>query len=182
MKRAVYLVFVSVLVGCGGENSVTMPSTPAVAQVGGLWTGTVTQTSATGTECAALFQSSNGASDRYTVQITQNGSKLTATSRVFDAALKPEASQTSGVSCSYTGTADGSTIALTGTSCTSSGYQVICNGLARDAVRVAFSVTATVSGNTMSGTTGASYNIFPRGTTANSLGIIVLNDSFTLVR
>jgi hypothetical protein len=59
---------------------------------------------------------------------------------------------------------------------------VTCNGLARDAVRVAFSVTATVSGNTMSGTTGASYNIFPRGNTTNGLGIIVLNDSFTFTR
>jgi hypothetical protein len=111
MKRAVCLVFLSALVGCGGGNSVTTPSTPAVAQVGGVWTGTVTQTSATGTECAALFQASNGASDRYTVQITQNGSSLTATS----------ASQTSGIGCSYTGTVGGSTIALTGTSCTSAG-------------------------------------------------------------
>jgi hypothetical protein len=60
---------------------------------------------------------------------------------------------------------------------------VTCNGLARDAVRVAFSsVTATVSGNTMSGTTGASYNIFPRGNTTNGLGIITITGSFALAR
>lgn len=170
MKRALCLVSLVSLVACGGNSA--SPSAPAIAQVGGVWVGTATQTNASGSECAALFQSSNGASDRYTVQITQTGSNLTATS----------ASQTSGISCDYTGTAGTTSVALTGTGCTSIGYQVTCNGLARDAFRVSYSATATVTGNTMSGGTGATYNIFPRGNTTNSLGVVVISNSFTFTR
>src|ERR1051326_4622535 len=98
--------------GCG-SNSTTL--TPSITQVGGVWIGSVTQISASGgPECLGFFQLSNGGSDRYTVQVTQNGATLTATG----------SSQSTDSNCSYTGTAGATTIALNATSCNPAGYQV----------------------------------------------------------
>lgn len=180
IRRFAWLVFLSALVSCGGDNKTTSPtpatptttSIPATAQVGGVWTGTVTQTSVNGGECANLFQLSTGVRSPFSLQVTQSGSSLTATA----------ASQSTGQSCSYTGTAGGSSVALTGTGCQPSGYQATCDGFQRDVYISSYSATGTVSGNTLSGTTGATYNVFARGSITNGLGLVVVNSNFTFTR
>jgi len=167
---------------CGGSSS---PTAPSIAQVGGAWTGLVTQTSVSGGECVGvLFQSSNGASDRFTASITQDGSSLTASA----------SSQTAGHSCVYTGTAGSSSVSLNATFCQPSSVRLQCaNGALRDiylvggmgetgSPGVSRRITGTVSGNTLSGTIGETWNVFVSGASTNSLGVLVVNNSFTLSR
>jgi hypothetical protein len=158
--------------GSGGGSSPAAP-TPTIAQAAGVWTGLVTQTGASGgPECLAMFQLSNGGSDRYTVSITQNGSTLTATA----------SSQTTGQSCTYSGTAGTTSISLNATSCSPQGYQVTCGGALRDVYLVTRSVTGTVSGSSMVGTTGETWNVYVRGATTNAIGAVVASNGFTLSR
>ena len=167
--RLVPLALIVILAtGCGDDDSPTAP--PSVVQVGGIWTGTVTQVSASGgPECLGLFQQSNGLTDNYTVSITQNGSSLTATA----------SSQTGGETCNYTGTAGSNSVALNATSCNPSGYQATCNFQPRDIAIQTRSVTGTVSGNTMTGTTGETWNVMPRGS-STGLGTVAVANSFSL--
>jgi len=167
--RIVLIVLVCLIAACGSSS----PAAPSIAQVGGVWTGNVTQTGATSTtgECLAFFQQSNGGSDRYTVSITQTGSDLTATA----------SSQSSGQSCNYTGTAGATTVSLNATACNPVGYAVVCNGLARDVVINARSVTGTVSGNTISGTTGETWNVVVHNT-STPVGIVTVNNTFSIVK
>lgn len=167
MKR-IALACALLAVSCGSST----PTAPSVAQVGGVWTGPVTQTGATGGECLGLFQLSTGASTPFTLAITQTASALTATA----------SAQASGQSCSYTGTAGSNNLSLNATSCQPVGFQVTCNFLARDVVLVSRSVTATVGGNTMTGTSGETWNVFPRGATTNALGSVIVNYTFTFTR
>lgn len=169
-KLVVCLVLLGAQAGCGGDGPASAP-TPQIAQVGGVWTGTVTQTNVSGVECAALFQLSTGVRSPFSLQVTQNGNNLTATA----------ASQATGQSCGYTGTAGSTSVALTGTGCNPAGYSATCNGLARDVAIVTYSATGTASGNTLNGTTAATYNVFQRGT-QNGLGLVVVNSTFTFTR
>ena len=176
MKRgllAAVIVWLGISCG-GGSSSPTAPAAPTIANAAGVWVGNVTQTSATSStgECATLYQLSNGLSDRFTASITQSSTTLTATA----------SSQTSGSSCAYSGTAGTNNITLNATSCTVNFMQGTCNGFARDMYLAARSVTGTVSGNTMTGTVGETWNVFVRGTTANGIGIVTVTNSFSFTR
>lgn len=182
MKRLALTVAVGLaLTACGGGDSnngtstPTTPSAPTIAQVGGVWTGSVVQTSASGGDCVGpFFQQSNGASDRYTVTISQSGTFLTATA----------SSQTSGSSCTYSGTAGSNTLALNFLDCQSgAAYRVTCaGGFQRDIYLRARSITGTVSGNVINGTTGETWNVYPVGTMSNPFGNLIVNDGFTFSR
>ena len=92
----------------GGSSSPTAPSAPTIAQVAGVYTGTSTLTSVSGGECVGtLFQSAVGAVSAFTAGVTQMGSTLSAT----------VTSQTTGISCSYSGTAGSSAVTLNLTTC-----------------------------------------------------------------
>ena len=183
-KRGFVVLLLILVWACGGGNST--PSAPSTTQVAGVWTGTLTQTSASGSfegldsnqgECLAFFQLSNGGSDRFTASIAQTGITLAATA----------ISQATGQSCSYNGTAENSTISLTidgstmtATNCNSSSYQVTCDGAARDVYLISRSIAGTVSGNTISGKSGETWRVLVGGKEEN--GAILVNNSFTLSR
>jgi hypothetical protein len=169
LKRSCVVLLLMSMAACNGGNST--PTAPSIAQVSGVWTGTVTQTSASGGECVGtLFAGSNGVSSPFTVSITQSGSSLNATA----------SSQTTGQSCTYTGTAGSNTIALNVTTCTPVAFQIRCaNNAVRDIYLVTRSVTGTLNGNMISGTTGETWNVFASGTTTNGLGVLVVNNGFS---
>lgn len=171
MKYLLPIVVAFVVVGCSGNNS---PTVPASAQVAGLWSGTITITGITGGECVGgLLQRSLGQQERETLSVTQNGATLTATST----------SQSSGSSCSYTGTAGASSVVLNVTSCTASDLLGItcANGARRDMRLQTAALNATVSGNSGSGTSGSTYNILAAGTQA-AVGVMTVNGAFTMTR
>lgn len=147
---------------CGSDSgSPGSPSTPTIMQVGGVWVGNVTQSSVSGGECVgALFQSSNGSSDRYTITINQSGSSLTGSAT----------SQSTGQTCSYSGTAGSSTMTFNVTSCPSTGFRVTCNGgVQRDIYLNSRNFTATLGGNILSGTVGENWNVYVAGGTVNPI-------------
>jgi hypothetical protein len=166
MKRLKLVAVAACLSACGGNSS---PTSPSIAQVGGVWTGLASQSSVSGGQCSDVFV--NGAESSYTLSITQTGSTLAATST----------SQLTGIHCSYTGTAGSNTVALNATSCSTSAYQVTCNGTPRDIFLVALSITATISGNAMIGTAGETWNVFPRGNTTNGLGVLGVDLAFSFM-
>lgn len=169
MLRRLMLCSVFCLSACSGKDT---PTAPATAQVAGLWSGTITQTGATGGECLALFQLGNGGTAGITLAITQNGTALTGTAT----------SSGSGGTCTFNGTAGSTNLSLNVTSCQPAGYSVTCNGQLRDVYLAARSVTATISGNTLTGSAGDTWNVFARGTTTNGLGIVTVTNSLTLTR
>ena len=183
-KRGCVVLLLISASACGGGNST--PSAPSTTQVAGVWTGALTQTSASGLfegldsnqgECLAFFQLSNGRSDRFIAAITQSGSSLVATT----------SSQLTGQSCSYDGTAGNNTLSLTlnastvtATNCNPSSYHVACNGAARDLYLISRSIAGTVNGDTISGKSGETWKVLVDGKEEN--GAVVVNDSFTLSR
>jgi len=183
-KRGYVVLLLISASACGDGNST--PSAPSTTQVAGVWTGTLTQTSASGLfegldsnqgECLALFQLSTGRSDRFTASIEQTGITLAATAT----------SQATGQSCSYSGTAENNTIALTinastatEINCSPSRYQVMCDGASRDVYLISRSIAGTVSGNTISGKSGETWRVLVNGKEEN--GAVVVNNSFTLSR
>lgn len=167
------LIALALMTAACGSDAPSAPTPPPIAQVAGVWTGNVTQTVATGgPECLALFQLGNGGSAPFTLAVTQAGSALTATA----------SAQATGQSCSYTGTAGSTTVSLNATACQPQGFQVTCNFVPRDVILLSRSVTATVTLNTMSGTSGESWNVFPRGATTGGIGIVIVNYTFSFTR
>jgi hypothetical protein len=166
------IVLASFTSGCSGDKAPTAPTPPPIAQVAGVWTGMVTQTSISGGECASTLDGGNGRRTPYTLSVTQTAATLNATA----------SSQLDGQSCTYTGTAGTNNLSLTATSCQPVGYVVTCeNGLSRELRIQQRSVTGTMAGNTLTGTTGESWNVTSRSTGA-PLGIVTINYSFTFTR
>lgn len=152
---------------CGGSD--TSPS-PQVAQVSGVWNVTSTITSVTGGDClAAAFQTIVGSVGRGTMQVSQSGSSLTATFT----------SSADGSSNSYQGTAGASSIALNETSCSACNIigATCSTGVRRDFKLQTGGISATVTGNTATGTGAETYNIFVAGTTTTA-GLLIINSSF----
>ena len=135
--------------GCG-DNSPSSP-TPSTAQVAGVWNLTSTVTSVSGGECfGPPFQTLVGQRGAGTAQIQQTGASLTAT--VTD--------DSTGGSCSHSGTAGASSLALNTTSCTASdalGARCPGSGLVRNIRLQTGGINATVSGSTMTGTSAETY-------------------------
>ena len=178
-SRWLLVVLSLVAVNCGG--SPTAPTTPTIAQVGGVWTGTGTRAGVTGGECVGnLFQGFVGTVSALTATVTQTGSTLTAT------VTSPD----TGLSCSYSGTAGSNTVVLNLTTCqVDTALNIECGGgVLRHIQLVAGSVTGTVSGNTMSGTTAETWNVFTEGLLPGSLlgavgvGVLTLNGTFQMTR
>jgi hypothetical protein len=120
-----------------------------------------------------LFQTIVGQQDRQTLSINQSGSNLTATAT----------SQSDGSSCTYTGTAGASSLTLNITSCTASDLiGLTCsNGSRRDLHLQTGAITASVNGNSGSGTYAETDNIVPAGTTT-AIAIMIVNGNFTMTR
>lgn len=167
MKRLIGLLVLFGAVGCGSST----PTAPSTVQVGGVWLGTTQITSASGGECVGPSLGI-GSATTVSLQVSQSGSALTAVAT----------STTNGNSTNYTGTAGASSIALNATFSTAALSTFRCsNGAIRDLQQTAGTVTATITGNTGSGTQAQSYNVFVAGT-STSVGVLTLTGSFTMTR
>ena len=173
MKRLPSLLVVLVLLGCGGGDSPSTP-TPSIVNAAGLWTGTSRLDTVSGGDCVgATMAAMVGTTGNITVQITQNGSALTAVSTAT----------ATGDTTNYSGTAGASSISLDWTQMSAgiiTGFRC-SNGERRDMEVRTNAVTATISGNTQTGTQAESWNIKVNGT-GQAVGILFLNSSFTLRR
>lgn len=103
------------------------------------------------------------------MQVSQTGSSLTATFT----------SNTDGSSNAYQGTAGASSIALNETSCSACNIvgATCSTGARRDFRLQTGGISATVSGNSATGTGAETYNIFVAGTNT-TVGVLVINSSF----
>lgn len=168
--RSLVVVALALLVAsCGSET----PTAPSIAQVAGVYTGSLRTTAVTGGEClGAALQGSIGTSSPITASFTQNGAAISATI----------ASQATGLNCSLSGTADSSTIALTLTSCQAGNFSVACGTGGRLALVVGGSATGTASGSTITGTYAQTYNVQVNVAFGAPVGVMTVNSAFTLTR
>jgi hypothetical protein len=163
-------------IACSGSSSPSAPSIPTFVNVAGLWTGRVTITSISGGECVGVTEQALGAvgsSQTYTLQVTQAGSSLTAVAT----------SNATGISTNFSGTAGTASIALNATSSTAAlVFGIHCsNGQLRDTQLSVETIDATVSGNTGSGTSAETANVYIAGT-QTGVGILITNASFAMNR
>lgn len=168
--RRFLLLCVIAAAGCGGSSSAS-PS--GVAQVGGVWGGTIQQTSASGgPECLLVFLGSNGTSAQNTLQIDENGSALTAT----------QSSLATGAACQLTGTSATSAITLTASACQPNMLTAVCTGNARDVYLVSRAITANINGNLLNGTQSDHWNVYASGDTTTVLGTVATTSSVIMSR
>jgi hypothetical protein len=170
---AVTVAIVMAAVACGDGKSTTAP-TPTIVNVAGLWTATLRMTSVSGGECVGpSWGYLVGQQDTYTLQVTQNGSALTARAT----------STSEGVSTDFSGTAGTNTISLNATVSPDAWiYGATCtSGEKRDVQMTAGTINGTINGNTGSGTYVETYNVFLAGT-RNAVGVLTFTGSFTMTR
>jgi hypothetical protein len=141
--------------------------------VSGAWSGTTTLSSVSDGECVgALLQPTVGSSAGVTLTIQQSGASLTGTL----------VSQSTQLTCSYSGTISGSTVTLVLTSCQANAILGLhCGAGGRDIVLVSSGITATVAGNALTGTQADSWNVLVAGTSTN-VGTLKSNEVLSLTR
>ena len=144
-------VLVMGLAGCSGKDGPLAASSPSLGPLTGNWQGQMTRTSFTGSGCGAA---SIPSIDRGGWLITQ----LNGTTDV----LSPLGH--------YNGTANGSSFVLQGGASSITGFRVICDapagtqGASREVRFAGGTLTATVDGNSMTGTTVDTWNEYAAGT------------------
>jgi hypothetical protein len=145
-----------------------------VAQVGGLWGGTIQQTSASGDpECLLVFLSANGTTDQNSLQINETGGMLTAA----------QTSLSTGASCQLSGTASNGSVTLSATACQPNTLPALpCNGNARDAYLVTRTIATNVNGNLMNGTQSDHWNVYASGDTTTVIGTVTVLSSVLMTR
>jgi hypothetical protein len=170
MSRMLAAVSFISLAGCsGGSPLPTAPSAPSLGPLSGVWTGQMTRTSQTGGECGR----------ETTPPITRAGWVITQLAGSTDV-LAPLGR--------YRGTVHGSSVVLQGGPDTTIGVNaVVCD--APDGHQGAFrsvrygggTLTATVNGNTMTGTTRDTWHEYPTGT-ETIVATMLVEYSFTITK
>jgi hypothetical protein len=167
VARGLILLGIVLAASCGDGSSPTSPSNERVA---GVWMGHATLTSVSGGTCiGSALQSAVGSRDIFAVHVQQSATELTAT-------LGSQGNQTS---CSYAGTARGTTVGLTLSSCQASRVVgVTCaDGTAYDVQIVGDRIAAAASNGNGTGTSTSTWNVMPAGTTA-PVGALTLSVEF----
>jgi len=150
------LVVAAATVGCGESPIAATPpgQLPFVTPLGGLWSGSLTLTGASGGECVGnelrAAAAAGTAPDQGTVSVTQDGSDVAAIVR----------SATTGLTCDYKGTSSLNSFALSAVSCSEEVFYQCADGSPRVLVPIGSTLTATQSGTTASGVVATSYNVF----------------------
>jgi hypothetical protein len=177
VSLALVVVVVALATACGGGSSgnpVTPTPQPTVVNVAGLWTGSSTLTNVTGGECTgATYVGLVGTISPGTMQVTQTGNAVTA---VYT-------STSTGIYTDYSGTAGSSSVSLNWTYSSAgilTGFHCM-NGQVRDLKLVTDTITANVSGNSVSGTAAETWDVYVTGT-QTSVGVLLLNTTFTMTR
>ena len=155
-------------IGCGS------PSAPSAPKGSGAWVGNSMLAAANGGECVgSTLQTAIGSRDVFTTALKQRGAVLEAT----------VASQGQGTSCAYSGTVDGTAVALAMTSCQADRVAgVPCsNGTVRDLQLRAGTIAVNVSSQTTAtGTDTTTWDVIAPGT-AVSVGSLTLTARFTWI-
>lgn len=154
------------MAACGGSA----PTAPSNERVSGAWIGNATLTSAAGGECVGdTLRAVLGSRDIFSARIQQNGTELAASVTY----------QGNRTSCVYTGSTQGSTLALNGSSCPSGrvdGFRCT-NGSLRDLEVTAGRVEARIAGRSGNGTDTTTLNVFAPGS-ASPVGVLTVSSQF----
>jgi hypothetical protein len=172
LKRALLSVLALAAAGCGSSSDAT--TAPSVAQVAGVWRGTTRVSTVSGGECfASSMQLFVGSTRTASAAVTQTGSSLSVTITDPDR----------GFSCVYTGTSGASAIQLTATSCAGfDSTRAPCGtGALRDLRLQTSSITATVSGTSMTGTEVDTSVVNVSGTTT-PVGTLTITSDFVVAK
>ena len=137
-------------------TSPTPAQSPFVSQFGGYWNGSLTMSDVRGGECVGQdLRTTIGSRDIGTVVIAQTRTDVAATTR----------SETTGLVCRYQGTAGLAAFSVSTAECDVSELLFQCaNGSSRVLEQVASTMTATLNGNTATGTVATWYNVFADST------------------
>jgi hypothetical protein len=197
MVRLLLIAVLVVASGCGGaptapfvissptatESAVPPPTSPPPGNLTA-WSGNRTLTGVTGGDCVGqVLAASIGSASTYDLRVTENGSSLTAVAT----------DRMTGFTVNYAGTADGSSILLEPHGLYSPGSFPFRNypcggGQVRYLELNTSTITATVSGNTVTGTVVDEFYVAiasVAGTTTSLTYVgepLVLNWSFVLTR
>jgi hypothetical protein len=157
--------------GCDNGKSISPTPTVSTTQVAGTWSGTASLTSVSDGDCvSALLQPSVGSTAGVNLVLQQTGSSVTG-------ALS---TQSNGFTCSYSGSVAGNTINLTLTSCQANSVLGLqCGAGGRDIVLTTSVITATLAGNTLTGTQADTWKVLVAGTTT-SVGTLKSTESFSM--
>ena len=175
VRTAVLAVGVGTL-GCQeyrqiSPTSVSLLTAEANQNLNGVWAGPMTLTRTSGGECAgAVVGSFLPASDRGTVTIVQDGTALQATMTT----------ESTGLACSYQGTATAASLALNATSCDRTGLIVECGGgETRELRLVGSSISGVWNGSNVTGVVSSTYNVFTVVEPKVGIGALIANHDFT---
>jgi len=174
IARALCVTAFGLGVASCGSDSPAAPSPPPIAQIAGVWRGTVRTTSVTGGECVgSILQSAVGGTDSFSAAVTQSGPSITAAITALS----------NGGVTNYTGTVGSSAVQLSWTTCTSCNvFAIRCSATAtRDMRLVNSAITGTVSGNTITGNEVDTYNVLVSSTGAG-VGAMTINSAFSATR
>jgi hypothetical protein len=162
-----------VAVGCGSDapTPVTAGPSPFMAQVGGVWSGTQTLTSARGGGCIPVMLQP-GTVEPLALSVQQTYDTLTA--RMSSAGT--------GVACNYAGKATLNSLVMDSSDCDEQLLVVMCqNGDVRDLKLAGSTINATVRGGVASGTIAYTYNVFLTGKSEGA-GSLVARYDYTATR
>lgn len=173
--RAVMLSVALTALGCQDSR----PAIPTAASlfipdVQGVWSGPMTLLGTSGGECAAgVVSTFLPTNDQGTVTVGVGDEGLAATLTM----------ESTGLACKYTGSTSGTSLAMNATSCDRTGLVIRCiENVPRELRLVGSSVTATWSGNQLTGRTTSTYNVFTTGQDPVGVGSLVAAHNFTATR
>jgi len=174
VRAALPLIVVATL-GCQESRPVTPTAASLfIPNVEGVWSGPMTLLAARGGECAGgVVNSFLPPTDLGTVSMVQSGNALSATMTM----------ESTGLACSYTGSATVTSLALNATSCDRTGLIVTClDGRARELQLVGSSVTAIWTGDRVTGSVASTYNVFDVVPPKIGVGSLIANHDFVATR
>ena len=172
------LTLAAASLACGDTPASPTSSTtsPFAANFNGFYSESMRLTGVSGGECVGADLTARLSSvDVGTLTITQKQSDVTVVVR----------SATTGLQCTYEGNASLATFAVSVRSCDAAQINFGCsNGQSRTLELVGSTITATISGNTTTGTVATTYNVFARGTNAQTTPVagLVTQQQFTAAR
>ena len=135
------LLFALLLSGCGGDGS-TAPA-PVIANAAGTWVGPFRIATVSGGECGDSLQYLVNSTATIRLNVQQNGTELTADTRLPGSAT-----------CLLTGSASPSGISLTVARCDMPPNTInytVCAGAGRELSTRSLSLSLTITGNSASG-------------------------------
>ena len=174
--RRLILGFALWSIACGGESPTS--ATPQTVSVVGTWDYTARLSKTDGGSCVAVTLSSINLDTAMTMQANQVGGNVSAAVSGTNVGL----GRSPDMACSYSGTADATSISITAPACPAFTAIIRCfNGVMSEITLNGSILTATVRGGTMEGTQTDTYNVKTVSTGVGA-GAFTITYSFTATR